>query len=123
MEKQVEEKENIHVILTTIITELIGNDKLTSIKMSKEDNGSNILEVDGVFVEIGSEPNKDLPSRVGIESNKKGYLVVDQAQRTNIDGIWAAGDCTTNSNDFRQVVTAVSEGAIASNDIYQYLRG
>jgi thioredoxin reductase len=40
-----------------------------------------------------------------------------------MDGIWAAGDCTTNSNKLQQVVTAVGEGAIAANSVYQYLKG
>ncbi|MCD4756439.1 FAD-dependent oxidoreductase [bacterium] len=120
--KQAENKENIHVILETVVVGLEGDEKLSSIKLSREYKGSNILNTDGLFIEIGSEPNDDLPLKMGIETDDKGYLIVNQAQRTNIDGIWAAGDCTTNSNGFRQVVTATSEGAIASNDIYQYLK-
>jgi thioredoxin reductase (NADPH) len=120
--KQTIERENIEVMYTTMVTGLMGDDKLTSVKLSKEYNGSNILELDGIFVEIGSEPNKDLPLKIGVEVNEKGYIVVDGAQKTSIEGIWAAGDCTTNSNGFRQVATAVGEGAVASNDIYQYLR-
>ncbi|MCD4811759.1 FAD-dependent oxidoreductase [bacterium] len=121
--EQVLKTENIHVLLSTVVTDLQGEERLESLKLSKKYKESNILDVDGVFVEIGSEPNKDLPILMGIESDEKGYLEVNQAQRANIDGIWAAGDCTTNSNGFRQVVTAASEGAIAANDIYQYLKG
>jgi thioredoxin reductase (NADPH) len=119
---QVLTKENVVVLYSTLVSGLEGNECLIGAKLNKEYEGSNLLELDGLFIEVGSEPNKDLPSKIGIECDKKGYLLVNQAQRTNIDGIWAAGDCTTNSNGFRQVVTAVSEGAIAANDIYQYLQ-
>lgn len=40
-----------------------------------------------------------------------------------MEGIWAAGDCTTNSNYFKQVVTAVGEGAVAANSVYTFLKG
>jgi thioredoxin reductase (NADPH) len=119
--KQALSKDNIEVIYKSVVTGLLGKEKLESIKLNGDYNGSDVLPVDGVFVEIGSEPNQDLPNKIGIDLTKKGYIKVDQAQKTNIDGVWAAGDCTTNSNGFRQVVTAVAEGAIAANDIYQYL--
>jgi thioredoxin reductase (NADPH) len=119
--RQALKKENIEVLYKTVVTKLIGDDKLESLELNREYEGSNTLDVDGVFVEIGSEPNKNLPQKIGIKTDKNGYIEVDEAQRTNIKGIWAAGDCTTNSNGFRQVVTAVSEGAIASDDIYKYL--
>ena len=120
--EQVLEKKNVEILYTTVVVGLEGDELLTSAKLSKEYNGNNTLPLDGLFIEVGSEPNKDLPLKIGIETDEKGYLVVDQAQRTNIEGIWAAGDCTTNSNGFRQVVTAVSEGAIAANSAYQYLK-
>jgi thioredoxin reductase (NADPH) len=119
--RQALKKENIEVLYKTVVTKLMGDDKLESLELNREHEGSNTLDVDGVFVEIGSEPNKNLPQKIGVKTDKKGYIEVDKAQRTNIKGIWAAGDCTTNSNGFRQVVTAVSEGAIASNDIYKYI--
>ena len=112
-------KANIEVIYNTMVVGFEGKEKLESIKLSKEHKGSKLLNLDGLFIEIGSEPNKDLALKIGIKTDKRGYIMVDQAQKTNIDGIWAAGDCTTNSNGFRQIATAVSEGAIAANDIFK----
>jgi thioredoxin reductase (NADPH) len=90
-------------------------------------NGSNILEsldiinvktkkkssikVDGVFISIGEEPQNKLAKELGIKLNKDGYIIVDKQQRTNIKGIYAAGDIT---GGLRQVVTACAEGAIAA---------
>jgi thioredoxin reductase (NADPH) len=119
--KQALNKENIEVIYQTVVVGLEGSERLEALKLNKEYNGTNILGVDGVFVEIGSEPNKNLVQKLGLETDKKGYIEVDEAQRTSIEGIWAAGDCTTASNGFRQVVTAVGEGGVAANSIYQYL--
>ncbi len=76
----------------------------------------------GVFVEIGSEANVDLANKLGLDLNEKGYIKVSKDQSTSIEGVWAAGDCTDASNMFDQVVTATSEGAIAANSLYSYLK-
>ncbi|MDD4381866.1 MAG: FAD-dependent oxidoreductase [Candidatus Dojkabacteria bacterium] len=120
--EQATSKNNVHVILQTVITELQGEDRLERIKLSKPYNNSEYLSLNGLFIEIGSEPNKDLPSKLGLNLDGKGYIIVDGKQRTSIEGIWAAGDCTNNSNSFKQVITACSEGAVASNDIFEYLK-
>jgi len=118
----VETKENITVLFETLVIGLEGTDRLERVKLSKAYKNSSYLDVDGVFVEIGSEPNIVLPMKLGLELDERQYIKVQKDQSTNIEGIWAAGDCTTASNDFRQVVTAVAEGAIAANSIYTYLK-
>ena len=118
----VETKENITVLFETLVIGLEGTDRLERVKLSKAYKNSSYLDVDGVFVEIGSEPNIVLPMKLGLELDERQYIKLEKDQSTNIEGIWAAGDCTTASNDFRQVVTAVAEGAIAANSIYVYLR-
>lgn len=119
---QAKEKENIEIIYQTLLTELYGNGRLEGVKLSKPYKGSESLELDGIFVEIGSEPNIVLPLKMGIKVDEHNYIVVDGEQKTSIEGIWAAGDCTTNSNYLKQVVTAASEGAVAANSIYMYLK-
>ena len=120
--EKIKNKENIDILYSTLVTGLVGDNKLEKIKLSKEYNGSKELELNGLFVEIGSEPNNLLPNKLGVETDKQGYIVVDGQQKTNIDGVWAAGDCTTNSNKLKQVVTACAEGAVASNSIQEYLK-
>jgi thioredoxin reductase (NADPH) len=115
-------KKNVEIILTTVVTEIEGEDRLERVKLSKEFNGSQYLDVDGLFIEIGSEPNADLPIKLGVELDEKHYIVVKDDQSTSMEGIWAAGDATTNSNKLQQVVTAVGEGAVAANSIYSYLK-
>lgn len=109
--------ENIEVVFNANVVEFLGNDFLEKIRLDRDDM---ILNVGGVFVEIGSDPSIDF--ELDVELNEYGYIIVDKAQRTSMEGIYAAGDITTNSNGFQQVVTACSEGAIASNDIYYWLK-
>ena len=114
-------RSNVEIIFKTLPTGFDGEPRLQRLKLSQTYNGQEYLDVDGVFVEIGSEPDSLLTNILGIETDEKKYIKVDQSQATNVEGIWAAGDCTTASNGFRQVVTAVGEGGIAANSIFKYL--
>ena len=120
--EQVLQKENVKTIFQTLVTDLEGEQRLQRVKLSKAYNDSDYLDLDGLFVEIGSEPNITLPLKLNLALDKQNYIEVDQRQATSINGVWAAGDCTTNSNKFKQVVTAVSEGAVAANSIYCHLK-
>jgi len=115
-------RSNVEIIFGTLVISLEGDDKLERVKLSKEYKGSSYIDLDGLFIEIGCEPNNLVAQKLGLETDKKGYIKVDNKQRTNIEGVWASGDCTTNSNYFHQIVCAVSEGAIASNSVYTYLK-
>ncbi|MBN2015241.1 FAD-dependent oxidoreductase [Candidatus Dojkabacteria bacterium] len=114
---QVMKNEKIEVVLNSNIAELIGEDNLEKIIL---DRGQEI-KVDGLFVEIGSVPNETLIKQLNIKTDDEKYIIVNAAQRTNIDGVWAAGDITTASNGFRQVITACAEGSIAANDIFTHI--
>ncbi len=120
--EQVEGKNNIEIIYTTVLVGLEGESKLERVKLSREYNGSEYIDTDGVFVEIGSVPNVDLANSLGLELDEMKYIKVNSDQSTSLDGVWAAGDCTSASNRFRQVVTAASEGSIAANSIFGYLK-
>jgi len=79
------------------------------------DDASN-LNVDGVFVEIGSVPDKRFTEQLGLKT-KDNYVVVDNKQKTNIRGVFAAGDIT--NNPLKQAITACGEGAIAAFSAYE----
>jgi len=117
--ENINQSKNIEVLLNSEVTELIGENKLEKIKIS---NGTQ-LEINGLFVEIGTEPIKyDFVKNFKIDTDEKGYIEVNQAQQTSQAGIWAAGDLTTGSNNFRQIITACAEGAIAAESIFKYLK-
>lgn len=121
-QKEIKKKDNITVIYKTNITALIGEESLQAVKLDNPYQESGELEVDGLFIEIGSVPNNSIAKKVGVKTAKDGYIKVNQAQKTNIKGTWAAGDITTASDNFKQVVTACAEGAIAARNVYSYLQ-
>ncbi len=119
---QIKENKKIDVIYNTEIIELLGTDKLTGIRLSKDFIGKDFLTLDGIFVEVGSEPDLNLINQLSLETDEKNYIKTQASQRTSRGGVWAAGDITNNSNSFRQIITACSEGAIAAEDIFKYLQ-
>lgn len=120
--EDVEGKDNIEVLFNTVVVGLSGQEKLEKVVLRKGNGEVEDLLLDGLFIEIGSRPDVSLPSLLGIDLDEKQHIVVDQKQATTLEGVWAAGDCTTNSNRFQQVVTAVGEGAVAANSIYCYIK-
>jgi thioredoxin reductase (NADPH) len=77
------------------------------------------LKVDGVFVEMGMEPNTELAEGLGLELTKGGFIKVNRLnQETSMPGVFAAGDVTGGR---MQVATAVGSGASAAISAMQYL--
>lgn len=107
----------IETIFNSGIQKLNGENRLESIDLI---DGKN-LKIDGLFIEIGTEPDELLIKQLDLKTDK-GYIMVDKEQRTNIEGVWAAGDISTNSAGFRQVITACSEGAVATFSIFSSLQ-
>lgn len=115
--KRVEVAKNIEIIYNANVIKAKGGDKLKEIIL---DNGKE-LEIESLFVEAGSMPNTILTENLGVKTNEHGFIEVAQSQATNIEGVFAAGDITTGSNGFRQIITACSEGAIAALGALNYL--
>ena len=103
-------KDNVEFVLNAVITELLGEDELSGIRV--EQNGeSRILEVSGLFVAIGHEPNNGAFAEL-MELDRQGYAASGEDCRTKTEGIFVAGDC--RSKKIRQLTTAVGDGAIAA---------
>lgn len=116
-------RDNVEVIFKTNVVGLSGEDKLEEAKLDNPYQGSEDLKLDGLFLEIGTVPSKALSQQLGVGINEKGFIKVNGAGKTDVEGVWAAGDITTGSNGFMQIVTACAEGAIAVRSIYLYLKG
>jgi len=104
----------IELILNTNPEEVIGD---TVVRALKLDNGTEVA-VDGIFVEIGTTPGAALVGQLGVKTDEKGYIVVDDTQKTNIEGVWAAGDITTKNGKLKQIVIAAAEGSLATYSAY-----
>jgi thioredoxin reductase (NADPH) len=120
--EQIKQNKRIEVLYNTQIAKINGINYLESIELDREFSGSNKLIIDGLFVETGSAPDGTLINQLGLKVDQQGYIETDSGQGTSEPGIWAAGDITTNSDGFRQIVTACSEGAVAAKSIFTYLQ-
>lgn len=104
---ELKQKHNVEFVLNTTITRLYGDDILEGIEL---DNGLNIA-LNGLFIAVGQEPKNEIFSNI-INIDEKGYIISEDGVHTNVDGIYVAGDARVK--ELRQVVTAVSDGAIAA---------
>ncbi len=110
----------IEVIYNTNIKEIKGDKFVNAIILDKEYNGSNELKIDGLFINVGNVPITELTKKTGIHLNEKEEIIIDKESKTNIKGVFAAGDVTNKK--FKQVISAASEGAMAAYSSYVYLQ-
>jgi thioredoxin reductase (NADPH) len=80
------------------------------------------LKLDGLFIEIGHEPETSLPKQLGAETDENGRIKIDDKMLTNVPGVFAAGDVTGRPDKLRQIITAAAEGAIAATSAYKYIK-
>lgn len=104
------------------IDEIIGEDKVEGLKLEGANGEKKELQIQGVFIEIGSVPGVVVAQQLGVQTDEQGYIIVGQDQSTAVENVYAAGDVTTGSNKFRQIITAVAEGAVASGSVYKKLK-
>ena len=114
--KKVYENEKIEIINNTNVVEIVGK---TNVERVIFDNGKE-LEVDGVFIEIGSIPNSEIAQRIGVKTSEKREIIINRKSETNISGIFAAGDVA--DAPFKQAITGVAEGVIAAYSAFDYLK-
>jgi thioredoxin reductase (NADPH) len=117
--RRVEREPRIEIIAETNVTEVLGSDKVIGVKLDRPYNGSDTLSLDGIFVAIGGIPYSEIAEKLGVELNEKGEIKIDRSSRTNLDGVYAAGDVV--DSEFKQAITGVSEGVHAAYQAYKYV--
>jgi thioredoxin reductase (NADPH) len=120
---RVKARENVEFVLMCNVVEILGKETVTGIKIDQPYEGAETLSVDGVFIEIGSNPSTGLAKQLGTELDEKGFIKVEPTQETSVPGVFAAGDNTNASNYFAQFTTATGEAAVAANGVFNYLQG
>jgi thioredoxin reductase (NADPH) len=116
--------DNISQLMSTEVVELLGTDLagLQGIRISRPFEGTDELEVDGLFIEIGADPRVAIARELGLERNPEtGEVHVNRLMHTSMPGIYAAGDLTDASGPLKQTVTASAQGAIAALSAYTYV--
>ena len=120
-EKEVElvkNKPNIEIHYNSVITEFIGDNHIEKIKILKNEEEVEELNVSGVFIAVGQTPSNEI-FRGLIDMDDNGYIIAGEDCHTNIEGIYVAGD--NRKKELRQLVTATSDGAIAATEAVKYL--
>lgn len=111
-------QENIEIRSSSVVEDFLGEDRLCGVLLSNDRGEKTDLTVDGVFVSVGRVPATGfLPEEIARDGS--GYIIADESTRTSVDGVYAVGDVRTKP--LRQIVTAVSDGAVAVEQIKGYL--
>lgn len=114
------EKE-IEILWNTEVKCIKGDLKVRGVTLfNNETGGERELEVDGVFVCVGEEPNSEIAKKAGVKVDERGYIIVDSLQRTNIQGVYAAGDVTVNQ--VKQIGTAIGQAIVAAVEAFKYVK-
>ena len=119
--KALKYKKNIEILWNTEVKEIKGEKVVNkAILFNNKTGETKELPVDGVFVQVGEAPNSQPAKEAGVEVDEDSYVIVDMRQRTNIAGVYAAGDVT--NHPVKQVGTAVGQGITAALEAYGYIR-
>ena len=119
MVDQVLSRPNVEILYSTVCVGYEGEEALTGLRLRSELDGTEtLLPVDGAFLAIGTEPENG-PFAALAPLNEQGYIQADESCRTPSAGIFAAGDCRTKA--YRQIATAVADGAAAALNACRYL--
>ncbi len=112
--------EKVSMLMNTEIKKIEGNRKVKKAVLwnNKEDKTFEI-DVDAVVLSVGMVPNTEIFEKLGLKTDKKGYIITDTSQRTNVEGIFAAGDIVRGG--FKIIIVGAAHGAVAAHHAYAYI--
>jgi len=115
------ENPKITFVWNSTVQEILGKDRVEGVRLRRVDSGEeSVLECDAVFLAIGHKPNTDI-FKDQIELDQTGYIVAREDTRTNIEGVFVAGDVADYR--YRQAIAAAGSGCKAALDAEKYLLG
>jgi len=106
-----------------VVEKVLGEDRVAGVLLRDLSTGkTEQVAIDGVFVNIGHIPDTEFV-RGTLELDERGYIVTDDRLRTNLPGVFAAGDVRAGASRYAQAVVAAADGAIAAMEVENYLAG
>lgn len=119
LQEQLKKCENVDFLWDSEVLDIQGEDHVDCIRIHNKKTGEEkILDVDGVFIAVGTIPNTSTITEL-LQLDKNGYIPASEDGKTEIPGIFAAGDIRTKQ--LRQIVTAVADGANVITSVQSYL--
>lgn len=120
LEKTLKAAGNVEFLLFSKVNSLEGKPNLEKIEIENiKDGTSKKMDVQGVFVAIGRGPDTEVIDK-SVAKNEIGYIIADEKMRTNIEGVYVAGDI--RNTPLRQIVTATADGAVAATSAFAYIK-
>ncbi len=111
--------ENVEFVWDSAVQNILGDEKVSGVEIKNIKTGTvSQLECSGIFIAVGAIPSTGLFEGT-LTLNDRGYIDADETTKTNIPGVFAAGD--VRAKPLRQIVTAVSDGAVASYMAEEFL--
>jgi thioredoxin reductase (NADPH) len=119
LQARAQKNEKIDFIWDTVVTKINGDDAVASLELKNIKTGKTWThKTDGIFIAIGHIPNSAL-FKDQLDIDEQGYLITDKRLRTNVKGVWAAGEITDSV--FRQAITSAGMGAAAAIEVERWL--
>ncbi|MCX8170738.1 MAG: thioredoxin-disulfide reductase [Candidatus Bathyarchaeota archaeon] len=113
-------KSGVEILWNTEVKKINGDSRVRNVTLFNNETGrESELMVDGVFICVGESPNSEVARASGIRVDGQGYIIVDASQKTNIEGVYAAGDVTICPT--KQIGTAIGQAIIAATEAYKYV--
>lgn len=121
LKRRARENEKISFLWNTVVEKILGDQRVSGVVLRDLSTGkTEQVEIDGVFANIGHIPDTDFVRDL-VELDARGYIVTDDHLKTNLPGVFAAGDVQSDSSRYAQAVVAAADGAIAGMEAEKYL--
>ena len=115
-QEQLKKFDNIEIIEGVNVKEIKGDNLVKSVLLDNEKE----IELNGVFMAIGLIPQSELAKSLGVNVNDMGEVEIDKMSKTNVEGVFSAGDVTNNS--WKQAIIASAQGSMAAHSAYEYIQ-
>ena len=123
---EVEEAKNnpkIKFLLNKVVKEIKGTEKVEEVILQDTKTGEiSSIKLDGLIIAIGLAPLSEIVKGLNVNMDDGGHIVIDQCGKTNVIGLLAAGDVTTQLCNLKQVVTSAAQGAVAAYSAFMYIK-
>lgn len=111
----------VEILLNKEVERIEGESKVERVVLLDNRIGeTDEIDVDGVFIQVGEVPNSHVAEEAGVKVTEDGYIIIDDRQRTSIQGVYAAGDVTISP--VKQIGTAVGQAIVAANDAFGHIK-
>jgi len=114
---KLEKSKKATIVNNAQVLEITGEQMVNGLRY-RQNGDSRLLKLEGIFIDIGYEPQTGFLKGL-VDLNRKGEIIIDRQNRTSMDGIFAAGDCT--NYPYKQIVVAAGQGASAALSAYKYI--